>query len=136
MRKKLLWLAILLLGITTISCSDDDTDLSASIGPRFENGKIFIGKIELPNDPVDIKSLPTQIQDIIDNGHEHFLLLEGTWKGKRAYLHDHLRYPYLPQYLLVEDDDISYYYRHKFEYYEVNWKEWKCIYHWKWYEKN
>lgn len=140
MKKSILWiLAAWLLTMVAVSCSDDDDiDLSASIGPRFENGNVFIGKTKLPNDPVEIGTLPQWLQDEIGK-ETMFLLLEGTWKGERAYLFDKQWIPRLPQTLLVENQNPSLncdYFEREFEYYEVNWKEWKCIYHWKWYNKD
>lgn len=101
MKKNILWiLAAWLLTMVAVSCSDDDDiDLSASIGPRFENGNVFIGKTKLPNDPVEIGTLPQWLQDEIGK-ETMFLLLEGTWKGERAYLFDKQWIPRLPQTLL------------------------------------
>lgn len=137
MKQKVLWmLAALMLSVVAVSCSDDDEDYeSYDFGDiRCENGNVICGQIKLPNSPVDLNTIPIQIQiEIISwaNNWKDFVLLEGTWQGKHAYWFNNIHSPFdVPDYFYVEaEDKIK---EESFIFDEVDWSRWKCIYLWNW----
>ena len=117
------------MSIVTVSCSSDNDDVNEPRGLRFENGKVFYGRCELPNNPVDLDSLPEWLKEnrMTDR---LFTLLEGTWKGQHAYYYSHICASLIPDFFYLDDGygTISF-----FKEEEVDWSTWTCLHDWRWY---
>ncbi len=132
MKKNVLWmLAALMLAMVTVSCSSDDDNMEIPMIPNIKNAKVIRGDIELPNEPVDIETLPQWIYDIVMGWGKSWgdcILLEGIWQGEPAYWHMNIMSSYYPDFFYMSDGSRS-----RFKDEEVDWSTWKCIYHVGWY---